>query len=257
MTLAGRIANRLPAHDHYVEPFAGSLSVLLAKPPSHMETINDLDQDVMLFWRVLRDFPERLIAVAELTPHARSEYEASYELDGCDDIERARRVWVRLSQSRTGTLRKTGWRFYENPGGTHVGMPEYINAYVERMPPAAKRLKHVSLECRDALDVIRDYGDHAGVCLYVDPPYDGSVRSVGYRCEMQDEEDHRNLSEALHACRASVVLSGYSSPLYKELYDDWESETFTAYTGQGGPDGSRTEVLWSNRPMGESRLFYV
>ena len=57
---AARIASLLPDHGHYVEPFAGSLAVLLAKPRSRMETVNDLDGDLMTFWRVLRDQPEEL-----------------------------------------------------------------------------------------------------------------------------------------------------------------------------------------------------
>jgi hypothetical protein len=66
--LAERIAALLPAHGHYVEPFAGSLAVLLAKPPSHMETVNDLDGDLMTFWRVLRDLRPDLYALAAAAP---------------------------------------------------------------------------------------------------------------------------------------------------------------------------------------------
>ena len=75
------IVDLLPAHQHYVEPFAGSLAVLLAKPRSKMETVNDLDGDLMTFWRVLRDRPEDLIARCALTPHARAEHQAAYDLD--------------------------------------------------------------------------------------------------------------------------------------------------------------------------------
>jgi DNA adenine methylase len=57
--LADRIVATFPAHGHYVEPFCGSLSVLLAKAPSPHETVNDLDGDLMTFWRVLRDQPSR------------------------------------------------------------------------------------------------------------------------------------------------------------------------------------------------------
>lgn len=72
--LAAKIAALLPAHDHYVEPFAGSLAVLLAKKPSRMETVNDLENLLMTFWRVLRDKPEQLARVCALTPHSRAEY---------------------------------------------------------------------------------------------------------------------------------------------------------------------------------------
>src|SRR5690606_7708278 len=69
--LAATIAGLLPEHTHYVEPFAGSLAVLLAKTPTRLETVNDLDGDLILFWRVLRDRPEDLARVYALTPHSR------------------------------------------------------------------------------------------------------------------------------------------------------------------------------------------
>lgn len=99
-TLAWKIAALMPAHRHYVEPFAGSLAVLLAKPVSAMETINDLDGDVMLFWRMLRDRPDELHRVCVLTPHSRAEYaDAMREANRGDELERARRVWVQLTRA--------------------------------------------------------------------------------------------------------------------------------------------------------------
>lgn len=250
--LAARIAALLPEHRHYVEPFAGSLAVLLAKQPSKLETVNDIDQNLMVFWRVLRDQPEDLAALAALTPHSRAEYAADQDIDSAPtDLERARRVWVLLSQGRMSTLRTTGWRFYADPGGTSTPMPGYLHGYVERMPRAAWRLRRVSLECRPAFDVIRDYGRHGEVCIYADPPYLGSTRAVGYRHEMGSENEHRELAEALMSCAASVVLSGYHSPLYDELYADWHRAEFNAFTGQGSSGGRRVEVLWSNRPLRE------
>jgi DNA adenine methylase len=248
--LADRIAQLLPPHRHYVEAFAGSLAVLLAKQPSKLETVNDLDQDLMTFWRVLRDRPEDLAAAATLTPHSRAEHVAARDLDVPDDLERARRVWVLLSQGRTGTLRTTGWRFYADPAGTSTPMPGYLHGYVERMPRAAWRMRQVSLECRPALEVIADYGQHPEVCIYADPPYLGSTRAVGYRHELGTDAQHRELAEVLRACKASVVLSGYASPLYEDLYAGWDSVTFDTFTGQGtSGDGRRTEVLWSNRSL--------
>jgi DNA adenine methylase len=120
------------------------------------------------------------------------------------------------------------------------------------MVAAAERLQRVSLECRPALDLIRDFAPHPEVLLYVDPPYLGSTRVGGvYRHEMRTDDEHRELAEALHGCRASVVLSGYPSPLYDDLYAGWHRHEFAATTGQGGTWANRTEVLWSNRPLGD------
>lgn len=69
----------IPPHTHYCEPFAGGLSVLLAKPPSLIETVNDLDKRIITFWRVLRDNPKELERLCALTPHSRTEYTATYE----------------------------------------------------------------------------------------------------------------------------------------------------------------------------------
>lgn len=255
-TLAGTIAGLLPQHRHYVEPFAGSLAVLLAKAPALMETVNDLDHRLMTFWRVLRDRPDELTRACYLTPHSRAEHQESYALEECDDLETARRVWISLTQGRGSTLRRTGWRYFQNPAGRGpMGMPQYLEAYVDRMNPAVDRLHRVSLECRDALTIIREYGQHEEVCIYADPPYLGSTRSSRqYAVEMSRTDEHEALAEALNTCRGSVVLSGYHSPLYDSLYAGWEVLELRAFTGQANTNGSRTEVLWSNRPLGEDTL---
>lgn len=253
MTLADQFAALLPDHGHYVEPFGGSLAVLLAKRPSAMETVNDLDGDLVNFWRVLREQPTELARVCALTPHARAEHASSYNLDGTDDLERARRIWIQLTQGRAGVRTKTGWRHFVNPAGSSIGMPGYIEGYVDRMAPAASRLHSVSLECRPALDLIASYGRDPRVLLYVDPPYLGSTRrSGGYLHDMPDEDAHRELAEALQSVRAAVVVSGYPSALYDDLYKGWDRHSFAASTGQGGSWESRTEVLWSNRPLGNA-----
>lgn len=257
--LADRIVSLLPEHRHYVEPFAGSLAVLLAKPPSKLETVNDIDGHLMTFWRVLRDRPDDLMRVAALTPHSRAEHQECMDIDGAhDELERARRVWGMLTQGRTGTMRRTGWRYFSKPAGTNNSMPQYLDAYLARMAPAAARLRSVSLECRPALEVIQNYGQHHEVCLYLDAPYEGVTRPRtydGYRHEMRATADHVELLDAALGCKAAVVISGYRSPTYDELLTDWDSIEIAAHTGQGAAGtGARTEVLWSNRPLHDGRL---
>ena len=254
-TLAPQIVTRLPEHGHYVEPFCGSLAVLMAKPRSQSETVNDIDGDLMCFWRMLRDRPDDLERACALTPHSRSELEAAWSLEGADDLERARRVFVQLTQGRGSTRRSSGWRHYTSPG-VH-GMQHSISAYVRRLAPAAERLAEVTLESRPALDVIERYGKSPDVLLYVDPPYLAATRSSGrYVNEMGEASEHHELLDALVGASASVVLSGYGSELYAERLAGWDRVEMAAYASNAGVNNTRrTEVLWSNRPISEPDLF--
>ncbi len=247
--LAPWIVSLLPEHGHYVEPYCGSLAVLLAKGPARMETVNDIDSELMTFWRVLRDRPIDLARVCALTPHSRAELLAAREAS-VDELETARRVWVKLTQSRGGSLRKAGWRRRIDPSDT-ASVPRYLERYVERMAAAAERLHTVSLECLPALDLIAKYGQNPRVLLYVDPPYLGDTRTSGsrYQRDMRGEPEHRELAAALADCRATIVLSGYHSPLYKALYAGWHTYERRTTTANAVGDKSRVEVAWSNRPL--------
>jgi DNA adenine methylase len=263
LALAERIAALLPPHAHYVEPFAGSFAVLFAKRPAPMETANDLDGNLMNFWRVLRERPAEMERVCALTPHSRAEHEAAFILDG-DELERARKVWVLLTQGRGGHLppQRGGWRHYQDPRGSAASMPRYLGAYLGRMPAAVSRLMNVSLECRPAAEVIERYGRHDGVVIYCDPPYLASVRTLNHgRCrgpdyahEFRTDDEHRELAASLRAARAAVIVSGYDSPLYADLYDGWHRRELAGLAGNG-TDSARTEVLWSNRPFPQGSLF--
>lgn len=248
--IAAEIVSHFPPHQHYVEPYCGGLSVLLAKPPSRIETINDLDHHLITFWRVLRNQPEDLMRVCALTPHSRAELDLCREpMDGLDDLEIARRVWSQLVQGRSGRRTRTGWRFYINADRS-TGLAGYIRGYVGRMPAAAARLADVQLECRPALEVIDAYGQNPSALLYVDPPYLASTRrSLQYVHEMHTTAEHAELAEALTQTRAAVVLSGYDSPEYRHWYQDWDRVEIPASTQQAGHHSPRTEVLWINRQI--------
>ena len=252
-TLAPIIAGLLPPHDHYVEPFAGSLAVLLAKDPVGRETANDLDGDLVTFWRVLRDRPGDLARAAMLTPHSRAEYLASADLDVTDDVERARRVWVRLTQGRSHSMKPSGWWYGVRASGRQ-DPTDNIATFVRRIEKCATRLARVSLESRDALDIIREYGAEPTVCIYADPPYLGSTRAANYGVEMLADDAHTALAAALNKCKASVVLSGYDSPLYANLFAGWHRTELKAPTSLAG-NAAQAEVLWSNVPLGTQGAF--
>ncbi|SHW96306.1 D12 class N6 adenine-specific DNA methyltransferase [Mycobacteroides abscessus subsp. abscessus] len=249
--LSPRLAAVLPPHRHYVEVCGGSLAVLLAKKPSRQETVNDLDGYLMTFWRVLRDRPDELERVCSLTPHSRAERSLAQEISSeLDELEIARRVFVALTQGRSGSLTRTGWRHDLRPVSTP--MPVVLQRYAGRIGQAVKRIRGVSLECRPAIEMVESYGGDRGNLLYVDPPYvvDPGIRRGGeYRVEMRSGKAHRELLESCLGADASVVVSGYSSELYDGMLDGWYRYELPMITSQGSGDGRRTEIVWSNRVL--------
>ncbi len=241
----------LPPHKHYIEVCGGSLALLLAKKPSRQETVNDLDGHLMTFWRVLRDRPDELERVCSLTPHSRAERALAQEISSdLDELEIARRVFVALTQGRSGSLTRTGWRHDLRPVSTP--MPVTLQRYAGRIGQAAKRIRGVSLECRPAVEMVESYGGDRGNLLYVDPPYivDRGIRRGGeYRVEMRSDGAHRELLEACLSCDAGVVVSGYGSALYDSMLGDWYRWEIPMTTSQGSGDGRRVEVVWSNRVL--------
>jgi DNA adenine methylase len=133
-------------------------------------------------------------------------------------------------------------------------MPRTLHGYVRRILDVAERIREVTLECLPALEVITRYQRDPDTLIYVDPPYlfASRYRTGIYRHEMGHEPEHRALAEALAGAKATVILSGYASPLYDDdLYAGWHRTALRAGTGQNAAAGwqERTEVLWSNRPL--------
>lgn len=242
--LAPWIIQHFPKHKVYVEPFGGAASVLLRKERSYAEVYNDLDNEVVNLFCVLRD-PEQSVELRrllELTPFARREFELSYVASD-DPIEQARRTMVRsfMGFGSNAHNRKTGFRS-NTTRPTTIPAHDWQN-WPGTMPEIVERLRGVVIENRVAIDVIRHY-DGQNALIYADPPYVHRTRKVGqvgnYRYEMTDD-DHRELAQVLHECQGMVVVSGYPSALYDELYGDWKRVDRTAFA-----DGAqkRTECLW-------------
>jgi DNA adenine methylase len=220
---------------------------------------------VVTFFRVLRDQPEDLERQCRLSPYARAEF-ARADLDdqSIDDMERARRFWVRVNQSfAKAAAKNTGWSTSIKRGSNNA---RSAANRLDRLHGIAERLMHVTIENRHALDVIADYSAVDGV-IYADPPYLEEVRTSfaggkrpggDYVHEFATEEEHRALAEALHVTPATVFLSGYPSALYDELYDGWcrlDRRVLRRTTnGRGGATTHVTESLWTNRPVDEGRL---
>lgn len=249
--LAPWIIQHFPLHRVYTEPFGGAASVLMRKPRAGLiEIYNELDPEVASLFRVLRnpESAQRLAEMLAFTPYARTEFLESYE-PADDPVEQARRTVVRAfmgfgSDSASGALtgfRANGNRNTAHPARDWANYPPHLRAFCER-------LAGVVIECRPAIEVIRQH-DGPQTLHYVDPPYVHDTRSSavtrsgkGYRHEMTDA-DHRELAQVLHDCRGMVALSGYDGPLYSELYAGWETSRRST-KADGALD--RTETIWIN-----------
>ncbi|MGS2592090.1 DNA adenine methylase [Streptomyces hebeiensis] len=253
--LAGQIVDLIPDHRVYVEPFAGSAAVLFAKPAAPVEVINDLDRNVTTFFRVLRDQEADLLRVLRLTPYARDEFAAAdLSEEGITDLERARRFFVRTTQGHNaaGSGGRAGWS--NGIRARHTDATATVNL-VERLDRLAERLRTVVVDNRDALEVVAAH-DSPDTVFYLDPPYLSGTRQCArdYAHEADSEIFHRSLAEALHSVQGLVLLSGYPSELYSELYAGWDRLEIAVHraatNSRGRTDVPRgTEVVWSNRPL--------
>ena len=229
---------------HYVEPFGGAAGVLLSKPPSILETYNDLDSRLVTFFRVLRERPNELARVLELTPFSREEYRESHSPAG-DELETARRFFVSQWQSIGGANgRKTGWRILRFPDGRYTAPARDYARAIENLNDVARRFWGVQIENLPALELIRKT-DSPDSLFYVDPPYPLETRGSkgkSYSYEMTLGE-HRELSETLERLRGYVLLSSYRSGLYDELFPAWSRVDQKTQTMSGG---SAVESLYLN-----------
>ena len=235
---------------HYVEPFGGAAGVLLSKPPSILETYNDLDSRLVTFFRVLRERPKELARVLELTPFSREEYMRSFEPAG-DELETARRLFVSQWQAIGGTNgRKSGWRILRFPDGRYSAPARDYARAVDNLNDIARRFWGVQIENLPALELIRKT-DSAETLFYVDPPYPHETRGSkgkSYAYEMTPD-DHRELSETLGRLRGFVLLSSYRSGLYDELFPHWTRVDRDSKTMSGG---SAVESLYLSPRLSEN-----
>jgi DNA adenine methylase len=241
----------LPACHHYCEPFAGSGAVLLNRHPASVETYNDIDGDVVNFFRVLREQPQELQRAIALTPFSREEFHRAICEGGADasELERARRFYVRARQARTGLAQTATLGRWANCKNTsRAGMSGVVSRWlggIDGLPDIAERLLRVQIENRPAIEILRLY-DSPDTLFYCDPPYVHSTRgdTNAYGYELQELE-HRQLAEALHRVRGKVALSGYRSALYDTLFKGWRRYDAGARQIHSVKQ-PRQECLWMN-----------
>jgi DNA adenine methylase len=248
--LAPWIISHFPAHRVYVEPFGGAASVLMRKPRSHAEVYNDLDGEIANVFRVLRDrqLAAALREAVRLTPFARSEYLAAY-LPAHDSVEQARRTLVKAWMGYgSGGLVESSAGFRVALSMRRHTAKEWAG-YARHIDDFAERLAGVFIESRPASALMAQY-DEPDALWFLDPPYLGETRGARHRYRHDfTEADHIALAEQARALRGRVILSGYASPLYDELYAGWTTRSRPA---RDALSQQRTEVLWLNPACAEA-----
>jgi len=236
--LAPWIISFFPPHRVYVEPCCGAASVLLTKEPSEVETINDLNSDIVNFFKVLRDNTEALERALQLTPWSREEYYSHYERTE-DPVENARRFWTGCAMSISNLpYTSSGINFT----GKTIPYKAACRVYSDMsyLYAVARRFKQVQIENDDAISVIKRY-DAPHTLIYFDPPYVHEKRSSSRYSVDADTEFHKSAAVALRDCESHVIVSGYECSLYNELYAGWHVEKRETFANKGS---RKTEVLW-------------
>lgn len=237
-----------PGWLHYVEPFAGGLSVLLANDPEGIsEVANDLNFELSNFWAALQgeeSFAELSRRLA-LTPFSEVEFDGSGGMTA-----HAVNFFVRCRQSLAGRMK--GFSGVTKTR-TRRGMSNEVSAWltaVEGLPDVHARLKRVLILNRPALKVIGGQ-DGPRTLFYLDPPYLHETRATtGEYAHEMTEGQHRDLLDALTAIKGRFLLSGYGSHLYwsYEAAWGWHRTDFDIANHAAGGDSKRrmTECVWSN-----------
>jgi len=243
--IAPQIIAHFPAHDVYCEPFGGAAAVLLQKPPAaRAEVYNDLNDDLVNLFNVLRAQPGELIRALRRTPFAEAEYSAAFK-PAREPVESARRLIIRAHMGfhpRSVFGEQCVMRIH---GSRHSNEAARFARWVDTLPRITRRLRHVVITRQPAIKIMTRM-DSPETLHYVDPPYMPGTRKsdAKYRHEMS-RDDHSELLECLQSLRGHVVLSGYANDLYDNALANWRRVVIpTRAFSVGKRQAPAEEVLW-------------
>lgn len=240
--LRRQIIPLLPPHTCYVEPFAGAAWVLFGKLPSDVEVINDIDQELINFFGVVRDRPEELIASFEWDLVSRAEFERHAETDphSLSPVQRAHRFYYIIMAGWGGELNYPRFQTSITDGGHGNRLAGALKTLKSRLDPVHKRLRTVIIENLDWQECINRY-DSERTVFYLDPPYPGN--GANYAHNMRDWDDHRALAARLRTCRGKWLLSSYDIPQVRDLFRDCVVIPIQSSSGMATTKHGRERVL--------------
>lgn len=236
--MINKILPLIPQHELYCEPFLGGAAVFFSKEKSKVEILNDTNQELINFYKVMQNRFHELNALIRVTLHSREQHDNAHIIYNkpqlFDEVRRAWAVWVLANQSFASQI-DSSWGF-DRANGTMT--TKTTNKKKEFAEDLAIRLQNVQIECADALYVIKSR-DCAGAFFYCDPPYYNSYLGHydGYTVE-----DFEMLLKLLSKVKGKFLLSSYPSDLLKTYQKEhgWYSQQHEGKVSVGGlPRGRR------------------
>jgi len=236
------IVEMLPSHTCYVEPFAGAAWVLFAKPPSDVEILNDIDQELVTFFRVVKEKPEQLIESFEWELVSRAEFQRLAELapSQLTDVQRAHRFYYLIMAGWGGELNYPRFQTSITDGGHGNRLIGALRTLRDRLQPIHDRLRTVIIENLGWPDCLDRY-DRPGTVMYIDPPY--PENGCNYAYNMRDWDDHRQLAERLGSAKCKWVLSSYDIPEVHALYDKYHITSVRSSSGMKAKKNGSERVV--------------
>jgi len=251
------LENMETEHYHFVDVFGGSAVVLLNKPAAKVETFNDLDGEIVNFFKILRDMGATLSKNLELTPYSKEEFAKALERNPENDLERARQFFIRVGQSFNNVSHSTNvssWRKHVRKSSSSPNnMVKSWLSSVNGLGPVVERLQHCQIENSPFAEIIKKY-DSKETLFYCDPPYlpTSRVAKKSYREEMT-LQDHQELADLLNNVQGNVLLSGYASDFMEKNYSETNWEKIekkviarSSPSQMTGKKPERVECLWKN-----------
>jgi DNA adenine methylase len=238
-TLAKRVIELFPEHTTYVEAFAGGAQVFFLKPPSKVEVLNDLDGEIVNFFRICQTHHEELLRYLRFAFVSRKYFDLLRATDPATltDIQRAARYLYLLKNSFASLVRHPvyHWHVVQPPGFNPERLPELIEN-------THKRLERVQIDCLPYESVLRNY-DRPTTLFFLDPPYFG--RKL-YRHNFE-EADFRKLEERLGAVKGKFILTLNDVPEVRTLFHRFHIHGVELpYTAQKHAGRRYREVLIMN-----------
>lgn len=232
--IASWVVKHLPPHRCYVEPFGGVASVLLKKPQSLVEVYNDVNEELVNLFQVLRDedMCKELLYRLTLTPFARAEFVHCWKtyrkqpIEDKIDAAWGFLVYANMSVGSSACSDRNGTPGWENRIFDSRADPTKVTNAArawDRLPEAlaaiARRFKNVAIDNRDAFQLLNIYDrEGAGVLFYLDPPY---INTLGYQDTPFTQEHHEALLRRAVTLKTACAISGYESDLYNDYLSGW------------------------------------